>query len=402
MDVSHSLRRSSGSSSSRRVCESPHGGERRLELVGGIRHEVPPDGFQSPELRYVDEGHHGPTTFRRPGRHHEVSIPQRHLPGRKGGNHGSLEEGPELRLANQGADRREIDGPGKVEEIDGSLIGTENPGVFGQGQDGLPHAIDKGLHLVPLPLQGPEATLELLGHPVEGIRQLPELPNPAAGGHSSREVPCRETPGSSAQDQHGPGEPRPEDECQPEGQDQGRHSPQQRSSDAGSDRSADPVQRSGDLQQEAVASKDDRSSSKEANLHLPRSAPPGKPHVTPQSRLKLRLGRGDHQTSKLKREFRGGADHHPGPVEEGDGIAGSARQEPRHTVGRFGWEIPEDEGNQIQLPAKLSSLNREKVVQESPARDECLPPRQESDDGEEGAEEETANGQMSPSGTLKR
>ena len=66
--------------------------------------------------------------------------------------------------------------------------------------------------------------------------------------------------------------------------------------------------------------------------------------------------------------------------------------------GRF----PEEEREDPKLSTELPLLYREEILLQPPTHDQGLAYRQEKDDGQKGAEKNPPNGQLSPSGTLKR
>jgi hypothetical protein len=164
----------------------------------------------------------------------------------------------------------------------------------------------------------------------------------------------------------------------------------------------DPVQWDGHLKEKLLVSQDHRCGGKETDFHLPGPTPPGEPHITGHGLPKLRPLHGNRQTPELERKIGRGTHHSAVPVQEGDRVADSTGKEPRSAVRLLCGELSEEGRGHLELPAQLPLLNREKVGLEASAGEQDLPCRQEEYDGEKGAQEKSSDGQLSPSGTLKR
>ena len=106
--------------------------------------------------------------------------------------------------------------------------------------------------------------------------------------------------------------------------------------------------------------------------------------------------------AELERKIGRGTHHSAVPVQDGDRVPDPPGKEQRSAVRLLCGELPEEGRSDLQLPAQLPLLDREKVGLEASAREQDLPRRQEENDGQKGAQEKSSDGQLSPSGTLKR
>ena len=187
--------------------EAPHRGERCLELVRGVGHEVAADLFHAAQLGDLQERDHGPAPVHGTGGGDDGPWTHGDLPGPEGARHGLLQQAPELRVAHQGAHRSEGGGLlAELEEVPGGPVHPEDPGVSAEGHHPLGHGVDERLHLVPLTTQLGQPGGQLVGEAVEGLGELVELLDAHVTGRLPGEVAGGEGSGALGEIDQGPAE----------------------------------------------------------------------------------------------------------------------------------------------------------------------------------------------------
>jgi hypothetical protein len=194
----------------------------------------------------------------------------------------------------------------------------------------------------------------------------------------------------------------PEEERQDQGQNEPGNRPQEGETEPGAHRSPYLVQRDGNLKEDPLPGEFRRHGAKETDLHLPRASPADESHVPCKSLRQLRRLQGNPEADLLKGKIGGGSDDSTLPIQDRQRVSDSPGQGAGHAIRILPGEIVEEKGEELHLVSKLPPLDGEQVFLQASVRDQDLSYRQEQDDGEEGAEDQSPDGQLSPSGTLNR
>ena len=324
-------------------------GERRLELVGDVRHEVPAHRLQAPELGQVVHDEHRPARGERAGVEQHRAAVEVHLavldrvPGEHRVHHLAGGLGPEqLRQVGQHVERL------VAQQAAGRRVGGHDVAPPVGGDDALHHGLHQGGALRLLPAQLLEAVGELAVHLAEGLDQRVDVRHARAG------EPRRGARGDRARRGGDPGQ-RTGDGA---GGDEREHAAdQQREQGGAGDGGLSPAHDLVHLPQVRGDPDRTRATGHGDVQHLPThglAAAGGGPGASREGGLDLRpvdVALDGGQWSRGKVAVRA---HPPGAVHQGDAAVALARRQPPDALaprgGVGGERLPDQGGLALQRP----------------------------------------------------